>query len=299
MPEKILFVFNPNSGKGTIKNHIFQIVDVFTKNGCIVTVYPTSKHGDGEKIIGETGGQYKKILISGGDGTLNECINGLLSLPAEVRPCIGYIPSGSTNDFASSLKIPKNPSAAIKNIIEGAPIKFDVGKFNDSCFVYIAAFGAFTDVAYATPQNVKNYIGHMAYILEGIKRLPTIKSCSMEIEHDGDTVKGSFIYGMVSNSSYVGGLKTYRFEDIDMSDGLFECVFIKAPETPIELQSIITGLLMKDFSSPEFCNFRTHSLTIKSAEKISWTLDGEYGGKHSFADIKNVNNAVSIFTVRR
>lgn len=294
MAERALFVFNPYSGKGTIKNHLFEIINGLSQNGYEITVYPTKEHGDGRNIVSSRGGKYSLIVISGGDGTLNECISGLFYIPEEKRPVIGYIPSGSTNDFASSLKIPKKLDGAMDVILNGSVFKCDAGRLNNSCFVYIAAFGAFTDVAYGTPQNVKNYLGHMAYILEGIKRLPSIKSHMMVIEHDGTKTNGDFIYGMVSNSTYVGGMRCYKSQDVELYDGLFECVFIYAPETPIELQSIITGLLMHDFSSESFCTFRAANIKIKTEEVVSWTLDGEYGGDHTEVEISNMHEAVKI-----
>lgn len=294
MADKALFIFNPCSGKGLIKNHLYGIISGLTYYGYEVTVYPTKEHGDGKNMVARRGGRYKLIVIGGGDGTLNECINGILEIPYDKRPVIGYIPMGSTNDFASSLRLPKKPELAVDVILNGSVFKCDIGRFNDACFVYIAAFGAFTDVAYGTPQEVKNSLGHMAYILEGIKRLPSIKSHMIAVEHDGVKVSGEFIYGMVSNSTYVGGLRSYRSQDVSFSDGVFECVLIKAPENPIELQAIITGLLMRDFSSDEFYTFKAAEITIKSREPIGWTLDGEYGGDHDLVKISNLNEAVKI-----
>ncbi|MCI8342778.1 MAG: diacylglycerol kinase family lipid kinase [Firmicutes bacterium] len=294
MASGILFVFNPCSGKGTLKSRLFEIVDMLSKNGFMVMVCPTAQRGDGRKIVAKHGKRFRTLLISGGDGTLNECISGLLEIPKERRPVVGYIPSGSTNDFASSLKIPKKLMLAVEMVIKGKLSSIDMGMLNKLCFVYIAAFGAFTDVAYGTPQNVKNYLGHMAYILEGIKRLPNLKSCTLRVEHDGCVMEGEFIFGMITNSYFVGGLKAYKSHDVDLADGKFECVFIKAPQTPMQLQSIITGLLMMDFSSEEFYVFKSGKLSVKSREAIDWTVDGEYGGRYNSVEIRNVNKAYKI-----
>jgi len=274
MAKKALFVFNPCSGKGTIKTKLFEIIDILSAVGYELTVYPTQKRLDGYEIVHKKGSSYSLLVVSGGDGTLNECVNGLLELPEGKRPIVGYIPTGSTNDFASSLKISKKPVVAVSSIVNGREFKCDVGQFNKNCFVYIAAFGAFTDVAYDTPQQVKNYLGHMAYILEGIKRLPNIKSHSLHIEHDGVAVDGKFIYGMISNSTFVGGVRSYRNHEVDLDDGLFECVLIREPENAIELQVMVTGLLMQDFSSKGFYTFKAKQINIESQESVPWTLDG-------------------------
>ncbi|MGE4214206.1 MAG: diacylglycerol kinase family protein [Anaerotignaceae bacterium] len=294
MTQKALFVFNPCSGKGTIKTKLFDIIDTLSVAGYEVTVCPTQKRRDGYEIVHKKGSAYSLLVVSGGDGTLNECVNGLLEIPEDKRPVVGYIPTGSTNDFASTLKIPKKPSGAVSNIVNGKEFKCDVGRFNQNCFVYIAAFGAFTDVAYDTPQEIKNYLGHMAYILEGIKRLPNIKSHRLLIEHDGVAVEEDFIYGMISNSTFVGGVRSYRNHTVDLADGLFECVLIREPENAIDLQAIITGLLMQDFSFKAFYTFRAQRVNIQSEEVMSWTLDGEYGGDHNKVEIENLHQAMTI-----
>lgn len=294
MTKKALFVFNPCSGKGTIKTKLFEVIDTLSVAGYEVTVYPTQKRRDGYEIVRKKGSAYNLLVVSGGDGTLNECVNGLLEIAEEERPFVGYIPTGSTNDFASTLKIPKKPIGAVSNIVEGKQFKCDVGRFNQNCFVYIAAFGAFTDVAYDTPQEAKNYLGHVAYILEGIKRLTNIKSHKLHIEHDGVAVDGSFIYGMISNSTFVGGVRSYKNHTVDLADGLFECVLIREAENAIDLQAIITGLLMQDFSNKGFYTFRAHRVNIQSDEAMSWTLDGEYGGDHNKVEIENMNKAMTI-----
>jgi lipid kinase, YegS/Rv2252/BmrU family len=294
MTKKALFVFNPCSGKGTIKTKLFDIIDILSAVGYEVTACPTQKRLDGYEIVQEKGESYSLLVVSGGDGTLNECVKGLLQMPEDKRPTVGYIPTGSTNDFACSLKISKKPIVAVGNIVNGKEFKCDVGRFNESCFVYIAAFGAFTEVAYGTPQQVKNYLGHMAYILEGIKRLSNIKSYYLDIEYDGVQVSGDFIYGMVSNSTFVGGVRSYRNHDVDFSDGLFECVLIREPENAIEMQVMVTGLLMQDFSSKGFYTFKASRINIQSKEKLSWTLDGEYGGDHINVEIENLHKAMTI-----
>ena len=294
MSKKILFVFNPQSGKGLAKNKLYEIVNDFTSQKYMVTVHPTQERSDGYKTIVKNGADYDIVVIGGGDGTLNECVSGVLDIPKENQPVIGYIPMGSANDFASSLEISKNPKTAVNDIINGRDFLCDVGIFKDKYFMYIAAFGAFTDVAYDTPQQFKNYIGHAAYIIEGIKRIPYIKSYYMEIEYDGIKIGGNFVYGMISNSTFVAGVKSYQNQKVELNDGLFECVLIKYPENPLELQSILTGLLKHEFSSNNFHIFKASSISIKSEQEINWTLDGEDGGCHKSVAITNLHEGVKI-----
>ena len=296
MSRKVLFVFNPFSGKGAIKSRVFDIVNQLASNGYEITIYPSQERLSIYNFVSKKAEKFDLVIVAGGDGTLNEAINGIFDLEYEKRPVIGYIPTGSTNDFASSLSIPKKPLLALKTILNGKPFKCDAGKFQDKHFIYVAAFGAFTDVAYGTPQEIKNYLGHMAYILEGIKRLPTIKSRFMEIEYDEKIESGNFIYGMISNSIYVGGVKSYKKHNVEFNDGLFECVFIKEPQNPIELQAIISGLLMRDFSHERFCTFKCSKVTIKGNDEIDWTLDGEYGGAHKEVEIENIQEGFQIIT---
>ncbi|MGL4791285.1 MAG: diacylglycerol/lipid kinase family protein [Anaerotignaceae bacterium] len=299
MAKKILFIFNPRSGKGIVNGKLFDIVDILTSVGYEVNIRPTQKKLDVYQYVLRKGSQFDMVIVSGGDGTLNECVNSLMMLPCQKRPIMAYIPAGSTNDFASTLKISKKPIAATRDIITGIHYNIDVGRFNDCHFIYVAAFGAFTEVAYDTPQHIKNSLGHLAYVLEGIKKLPNIKSYSMEIFYDDKSIKDKFIYGMVSNSTYIGGVKLYDDNEIVLNDGVFECIFIKSPETPLELQTILTGLLTHDFSAKLFYTFKASQILISSAAEVSWTIDGEFGGKHTDVEIENNKQALEIIASDR
>lgn len=298
MVKKVLFILNPFSGKGTIKNRLFEIVDYVTAKGYSIMVHPTQKRKEAVDIIKEIGENFDIIILSGGDGTLNEGVSGLMDIEKEKRPVLGYIPSGSTNDFARSLGLPKYPLKAVECIFEGQRFDSDIGKFGDNYFVYIAAFGAFTDVAYDTPQDLKNLVGHTAYILEGIKRIGSIKSYKMDIIYDGIEIQDEFIFGMISNSDSIGGIKSFKGDTTKLDDGVFECVFIKKPETAIELQAIITGLMARDFTGNEFYFFKAEKLQIKSHEEISWTLDGEFGGAYDEIVIENLSREIGIMVKR-
>lgn len=290
--KKLLFVFNPFSGKGQIKNKLLEIVDQFVKSGFEVTIYPTQKPQDAMELVEQRAGEYELVVCSGGDGTLDETVTGMMK--RETKVPIGYIPAGSTNDFANSLDIPKSMEEAAKIAVEGTPFSCDIGSFNEDYFVYIAAFGLFTDVSYATSQELKNRIGHIAYILEGVKRLPAVQSYHLQVTWDGQTIEDEFIYGMVTNSTSAGGFKNITGKNVELDDGLFEVTLIRMPKNPIEINEIIGSLTNLIDNTDSIYTFKTDHLSIKSLEEISWTLDGEYGGSHDEVEIRNEKQAVQI-----
>ena len=289
---RLLFVFNARSGKAQIKNQLVDIIDLFVKAGYEVTVHPTQDRLDAFNVLRDQGNNYDLVVCSGGDGTLNETVSGMMAGGIKTR--LGYIPTGTTNDFATSLGISKNMLQATNTIISGVDFNCDVGSFNDSYFTYISAFGAFTEVAYQTPQQTKNILGHLAYVLEGIKRLSSIKTYHMEIQHDGITIEDDFIFGMVSNSMSVGGFKGYGDLGIVLDDGLFEVAFIKMPKNPIDLQMTINHLIKLQVDSNYIYFFRTSALKVTSIEEVPWTLDGEFGGNAKDVVIKNISKAITI-----
>lgn len=291
MRKKMLFIFNPRSGKGGIKNRLMDIVDIFVKGGYEVTTHPTQAYMDGLKAAKKRAGEYDIVAISGGDGTLDEVVTGILMGGHKVP--IGYIPAGSTNDFANSLHISKNMLQAATDIVEGMPHPFDVGKFNEDYFVYIAAFGLFTDVSYETNQDMKNILGHAAYILEGTKSLFNIKSYKLHVKSDDMELEGDFIFGMISNSTSVGGFKKLTGPDVVLDDGVFEVMFIRRPKNILELNAI-TASLLGGADTKMIEAFKTSELSIECEEEISWTLDGEFGGEHKMVEIKNQKHAVQI-----
>ena len=239
--KRVLFIVNPRSGKGTIKYHILDILDIFSKKDMDLTVHITQARLDACNIAMEEGGRYDLVVLSGGDGTLDEVVSGLMQGGHDTP--IGYIPAGSTNDFASSLKLPSRMGDAAQIAATGTPRRFDVGAFNDRYFIYIAAFGLFTDVAYQTSQEAKNVLGHMAYLLEGAKRLFNIKSFHMKVRTKEREIEGNFAYGMITNSESVGGFKKITGNDVCLDDGLFEVILIYQPANVIEFQEIITSLM--------------------------------------------------------
>ncbi|MBQ9757690.1 MAG: YegS/Rv2252/BmrU family lipid kinase [Clostridia bacterium] len=294
MSKRMLFVFNPLSGKGNIKNKLSGIIDTFVKCGWEITVRPTQGIGDAFTFVRDNAQRFQLLVLSGGDGTLNEGIRGIMSLEKEKRPSLGYIPAGTTNDFAANMKISKNMKKAAQDIMNGDLFDCDIGSFNDKNFVYVAAFGAFTDVAYDTPQQNKNMLGHLAYILEGAKRLPNIKAYPLQVVYDGGTVEGEFIYGMVSNTNYLGGIKAEKAFKAELNDGLFEIILVRNPKNIIETQNLLACLVTQELNPEYFTVIRSEKVKFVSDEAIPWTLDGEFGGAVKEAVVLNKKQAVTL-----
>ena len=289
--KKLLFVFNPHSGKGLIKNHLCEILNIFTHAGYEVTAYPTQAKNDGMHKIRTDGNRFDIIVVSGGDGTLSEAVKAMMAMGTKVP--LGYIPAGSTNDFASSMDIPKNMCRAARAIVRGVTFDYDVGEFNGDHFVYVAAFGLFTDLTYETPQKWKNRLGYGAYVAEAIKRLPTYTGHKLKAEYDGGTVEGSFILGMITNTTSVGGLKRLIAKGVCFDDGLFEVTLVKTPSGAMAVQSLLTEAALGKLSDKNCVTFRTSNLNMVFEDEISWTLDGEAGGIHKKVSVRNHKQAVS------
>lgn len=292
MGKRLLFIYNPKAGKAQIRTKLADILDVFARNGYELTVCPTQKRDDARRIVAERSGDYELVVCSGGDGTLDETVTGMMQ--SGFRTPVGYIPAGSTNDFGGSLALPKNMVKAAETIVTGRNFPCDMGSFNEDIFVYIAAFGLFTDVSYETGQDMKNVLGHMAYILEGMKRLPSIRSYPMRVSYEDKIVVDDFIFGMVTNSVSVGGFKNITGKNVKLDDGVFEVTLIKKPKNPVELNNIMLSLLNRDIDTKSMYCFRTAELEMESVEPVAWTLDGENGGSHRSIRIKNIHKAIEI-----
>ena len=257
-----------------------------------MTVYPTQKYHDAYAKTIAYEEEYDIVVCSGGDGTLDEVVTGMLKRENPVS--IGYIPTGTTNDFANSLHISKDVLKAADTAANGRPFACDVGKFKDDYFVYIAAFGLFTDVSYETKQSLKNVLGHLAYVLEGTKRIFNIPSYKIKVTFDGQEIEDEFVFGMVTNSRSVGGFKGIIGKDVVFDDGEFEVTLVKTPKNPIELNEIIASLLIKQIDSEHMYCFRAGNIKFESIEEIPWTLDGEFGGVHDEVEIQNIKQGLSI-----
>lgn len=289
---RLLFIYNPRAGKELLKPKLSDIIDIFVKAGFEVVVYPTQSYRDAYRKVKNFTEEYELVVCSGGDGTIDEVVTGMME--RQQRIPVGYIPTGTTNDFANSLHIPKNLLAAADNAVNGVAFPCDVGRFNKGIFVYIAAFGLFTDVSYQTEQEVKNVLGHLAYVLEGTKRLFNIPSYRIKVTHDGETIEDEFVFGMVTNSRSVAGFRNMIGKNVQFDDGVFEVTLIKTPKNPIALQEVIAALLIEQVDTKYMYSFRTGHITFESLEEIPWTLDGEFGGEHDYVEIENLQKQLEI-----
>lgn len=291
--KKMLFVYNPRAGKAKIRSNLLDIIDIFARANYEVTAYPTKSQGDGlEAVKTRRWDYYDIVACCGGDGTLDEVVTGMMQCRQRIP--IGYVPAGSTNDFAASLGIPRNMIKAAHAIVNGQVYGCDIGSFNDDFFVYIAAFGLFTDVSYETRQDMKNMLGHMAYLLEGMKRLSAIQSYHMHVITDEGETEGDFMYGMVTNSVSVGGFKNITGKNVQLNDGVFEVTLIKRPSNPMELNRIMAAFMDQTMDTDCIYCVRTSHIQIQAEEEIAWTLDGEFGGNHKQVSIINEKQALDI-----
>jgi len=294
--QRVLIIVNPHAGKGMIKRYLCDVIDLFVKHQWQVSVVTTQAKGEATQLASDAALHYDLLVCSGGDGTLNEVVSGLVKDERHIP--IGYLPAGTTNDFASSLQIPKNNlPAAAQQIIDGKGFLCDVGHFNDRIFMYVAAFGAFTEVSYSTPQDFKNNFGRAAYILEGIKSLTNIVTYHLKVECENELIEGDFIYGQISNSTSVGGFQAMSLKDVQLDDGLFELLLVHRPNNLLDLQTIIAALLTQDENSSWLVHRKLSKVKITCETPVPWTLDGEFGGNHQTMVIRNLPKAVE-FIVR-
>ncbi len=285
--KKLLFIYNPRAGRAQLKTQLSDVVDIFVKAGYEVTVYPTQAYRDALRVVQEyPEDTYDLVVCGGGDGTINEVVSGMMKRAQ--HNTIGYIPTGTVNDYANSLHIPTGILEAADNAVHGVPFACDIGQFNEETFAYIAGFGIFTDVSYETNQDVKNLMGNLAYILEGVTRLFDIPSYRVKVRYGDEMIEDDFIYGMVTNSRSVGGFRNMLGNEVRFNDGLFEVTLIRTPKDLIALQEIITALMVEDADSENIIRFQTDKVYFEFQEDVSWTLDGEYGGVHNAAVIENL-----------
>lgn len=287
-----MFIYNPKSGKAQIKSKLADILDVLAAEDYEITIHPTRRRGDATEITRNRSADFDLLVCSGGDGTLDEVVTGMIE--SGFKTPIGYIPAGSTNDFATSLGLPKNMVRAASVVVEGKDFPCDVGAFNDDVFVYIAAFGIFTDVSYETNQDMKNLLGHLAYLLEGMKKLSTIKAYPMKVTHSNGVIEGEFLFGMVTNSVSVGGFKNLAGKHVKLDDGVFEVTLIRNPRNVAELNNIILSLLNREIVNESIHSFRTAEVVFEAQEPVAWTLDGENGGTHTNVTVKNICKGIDI-----
>ena len=291
--KRMLFIYNPYAGQGRIAANLSHIIDAFTYQSYLPAVYPTRGVGDATRIVASIGKHYRRVVCCGGDGTLHEVVTALMEMPDP--PLLGYIPAGTTNDYAKNLDLPRDMTLAANVAVTGPSMHCDMGRFNGAPFVYVAAFGAFTDVSYGTPQRFKNLFGHLAYVLEGIGRLGAIKSRHMTVTWDNGEVEGDFIFGMVSNTRSVGGFRGWPAQDVQLDDGKFEVVLVRQPQNATELNHILTAVITQ---TPEpdgpMMGFHATKVTFACDQAIPWTLDGEFGGEHQTVAVENIHQALPL-----
>ncbi|MGN0666929.1 MAG: diacylglycerol/lipid kinase family protein [Huintestinicola sp.] len=290
--KKMLFVYNQHAGKGQLINYLAEVLDRFTKGGYDVTVRPTQAKDDAFMSVRDRAGDFDVIACSGGDGTMNEVIKGIMDGGYHLP--VGYIPAGTMNDFASSLGISKFMPDAASTIASGEPHFVDIGGFNENYFTYVAAFGAFTNVSYETDQQKKNTFGALAYIAEAFKTIDKDKHYDVTIKTKDKTVTGNYIFGMVANSLSVGGIKGLAGYDVSMNDGIFEGIFIKNPATLMEFQQTLNALIRRELDSPYFDYIKSSEFEFISDTPIPWTIDGEFGGSCEKVSISVYHKALEI-----
>ena len=290
--KKMLFVMNPYSGMRKAAKYLADIIGLFNRAGYEVITYMTAGSGDAARIVEERAGEMDLVVCCGGDGTFNETVSGLIRIGADVP--VGYIPAGSTNDFAASLKLPTNVMQAARDIVEGQPVAYDVGKFGQRYFSYIASFGAFTKSSYATPQSVKNALGHTAYLLEGINELSQIRKEHVRMELDGQTVEGDYLFGAICNSTSVGGILTLDPKVVDMADGKLEVLLVRAPVNLLEISECITAVQSQKYNCAMITFRSVEKIKVYADPDMPWTLDGEREDGHSEIDVENVHLAVRL-----
>lgn len=285
---------NPCAGVKKANRYLTDILVLFGKYGYGSSVYLTETAGDAKEYAKENAKNFDLIVAVGGDGTFNEVVEGVIKSGADVE--IGYIPAGSTNDFANSLKLSKNILKAAENIMEGTAKEIDIGSFNGRNFSYVASFGAFTEVAYKTPQNAKNTLGYLAYALEGIKDIGNLKSKHLRFEADGNVIEDDFIFGAICNSTSIGGVINFDPKLVDLSDGMFEILLIKLPKDFFELNEIVIALTSRKYNTKLITFMSAKSITIETKEEINWTLDGEFAEGNEEIKVENLNKAIKFIT---
>ena len=290
--KKLLLIVNPRAGRSRSHGPLFDAAAVFSRAGYLLNIRTTAATGDAVRIAAEEGGAHDVVVAVGGDGTLNEVISGLMQL--EDRPLLGYIPRGSTNDFASSLRIPKEPEEAAKFIVKSTPRQLDVGGWNGRPFVYVASFGAFTRSSYTASQSAKNALGHFAYILEGMKDISTLRPYRLKITADGEMLDGEYLFGAVCNSTSIGGLMKLDPERVVLDDGIFELLLIPNPKTAQQLQNLALALLDQKYDREGLVFRHVSAVHVETAEALPWSLDGEYAPETQTVDITNRRKALTM-----
>lgn len=291
MAKTLMLIVNPRAGRSRSLAPLLNAISLFSEADYLVSLRQTTAQGDATRFVRENGAAFDRIVCYGGDGTLNETVTGLMDLL--VPPPLGYIPGGSTNDFAASLHLSDQPAEVAKQILDSSGKKLDVGTFNGRPFVYVASFGAFTKASYSAPQSAKNDLGHLAYILEGVKDLSTLRPYEATVTADGETFSGSFLFGAVTNATSVGGLMKLPEDQVVLDDGRFELLLIPNPKSPLDLQALLRSLLLQDYTGDGVIFRHASDIVVETPESFPWTLDGEYGPGQERIEIHNLKQKLT------
>ena len=290
--KKMLFVMNPYAGMRRANRYLADLLTIFSQADYEIIARMTCGTGDASRIVREKCAGVDLVVCAGGDGTFNETISGILEAGCDVP--VGYIPCGSTNDFANSLKLSTNVLQAARDIVEGTAVSYDVGKFGDRYFSYVASFGAFTKASYSTPQNIKNALGHTAYILEGIQELSQLKPSHVRIQLEDAVIEDDFLFGAISNSTSLGGILTLDPKQVDMGDGVFELLLIRAPKDLLELNECVWAVQKQKYNCAMMTFVSTRELTVFPDPQMDWTLDGERCGGAQCIHVENLHHAIRL-----
>ena len=293
--KRLFFVMNPYAGMKKANKALSQILEVFSRAGFEVVVHMTAEQGDAHKVVAQRAKDMDLVVCCGGDGTFNETVAGLKE--SGVQLPLGYIPAGSTNDFAASLGLPSDPVTAAKVIVEGTPKAYDLGVINGRYFSYVASFGAFTRASYATPQNIKNALGHSAYLLSGIQELSQLRPIPVKMELDGESIEGEYLFGAISNTTSIGGVLSIDPKQVDLSDGLFEVILLRMPKDLQEIAECIQAV-QKGYYDCEMIRFRkARKVTVFAPGDMDWTVDGEKEPGKAVMEIENLQKAYELINL--
>lgn len=290
--KKLLLLFNPRAGRNKSAAPLFEAVSIFSEAGYLVRVHKTTAPGDAAETVARDGMEYDLVVAVGGDGTLNEVISGLMRLPKP--PLLGYLPQGTTNDFAASLHISGHPDEAAQAIVQNHPQTLDIGQWNQRYFTYVASFGAFTRSSYSAPQAAKNALGHFAYILEGMRDLNSLRPYRIKLTADGEVLDGEYLFGAVSNSTSIGGLMKLDPERVVLDDGKFEMLLVPNPKTPMGLQNLVVALLNQQYDSEGVVFRHVTSVRVETQGELPWSLDGEYASSVPVVEIQNCQGSLTM-----
>ena len=295
--KKLLFIMNPLAGMKEANRYLADIIALFNRAGYDVLTYMTAAPGDCVTAVEQKAAGMDLIVCVGGDGTFTETVSGLLRTGLDIP--VGYIPAGSTNDFAASLKLPTNVLEAAQLIAEGEPVAYDVGRFDNRYFTYVASFGAFTRVSYATPQSVKNALGHTAYLLGGLQEISQIRPFHVRFDlDDGQVIEDDFIFGAISNSTSVGGILTLDPKQVDMQDGKFELFLVRAPKDVLELSECAKALTEQKYNCKVITFCSASRITVTAPPDMNWTLDGEMEPGHDTVSVENLHHSIRLMQRR-